>query len=86
MASLPGGRAQAGIDGVGRSPRQKAGSAERVPAYAEAGIKTLNGPITFTPDAGPLIGPAFGLRNAWLLTGSSIGVMEGGGAGSFLAE
>ncbi len=54
----------------------------RVPALAEAGIKTIvNGPITFTPDANPLIGPAFGLTNAWLLTGSSSGVMEGGGAG-----
>ncbi len=60
---------------------------ERVPAFAEAGIKTIvNGPITFTPDANPLIGPAFGARNAWLLTGSSMGVMEGGGAGKFLAE
>ncbi len=60
---------------------------ERVPALAEAGIKTIvNGPITFTPDANPLIGPAFGLPNAWLLTGSSMGVMEGGGAGAFLAH
>lgn len=60
---------------------------ERIPALAEAGIKTIvNGPITFTPDANPLIGPAFGVRNAWLLTGSSMGVMEGGGAGKLLAE
>jgi dimethylglycine dehydrogenase len=59
----------------------------RVPALAEAGIKTVvNGPITFTPDANPLIGPAPRLSNAWLLTGSSMGVMEGGGAGKFLAE
>ena len=60
---------------------------ERVPALAEAGVKTIvNGPITFTPDANPLIGPAFGLDRAWLLTGSSMGVMEGGGAGRFLAD
>ena len=60
---------------------------ERVPAAAEGGIKSIvNGPITFTPDANPLIGPAFNLRNAWLLTGSSMGIMEGGGAGKFLAE
>jgi dimethylglycine dehydrogenase len=60
---------------------------ERLPVLAEAGIKTIvNGPITFTPDANPLIGPAFGLPNAFLLTGSSMGVMEGGGAGKFLAE
>ena len=60
---------------------------ERIPSLATAGIKTVvNGPITFTPDANPLIGPATGLDNAWLLTGSSMGVMEGGGAGSFLAN
>ena len=60
---------------------------ERVPMLADAGIKTIvNGPITFTPDGNPLIGPAFALPNAWLLTGSSMGVMEGGGAGSFLAD
>ena len=59
---------------------------ERVPALAQAGIRTVvNGPITFTPDANPLVGPAFGLDNAWLLAGSSMGVMEGGGAGRFLA-
>ncbi|MDH3464812.1 MAG: FAD-dependent oxidoreductase, partial [Gammaproteobacteria bacterium] len=64
-----------------------AATMERIPVLADAGIKTVvNGPITFTPDAGPLIGPAFGLDNAWLLTGSSMGVMEGGGAGQFLAE
>ena len=60
---------------------------ERVPALARAGVKTVvHGPITFTPDANPLIGPAFGFGNAWLLTGSSMGVMEGGGAGRFLAD
>ena len=59
----------------------------RVPAAGEGGIKRIvNGPITFTPDANPLIGPAFGLDHAWLLTGSSMGVMEGGGAGRMLAE
>ncbi len=60
---------------------------ERIPALETGGIKSvINGPITFTPDANPLIGPAHGLQNAWLLTGSSMGVMEGGGAGWFLAH
>ncbi|MFX0547249.1 GcvT family protein [Roseovarius sp. S1116L3] len=59
----------------------------RVPALGTGGIKSVvNGPITFTPDANPLVGPAHGLANAWLLTGSSMGVMEGGGAGWFLAH
>ena len=59
----------------------------RIPALETAGIRTIvNGPITFSPDANPLIGPAGGMPGAWLLTGSSMGVMEGGGAGWFLAE
>ncbi len=60
---------------------------ERIPVLAEAGIKTIvNGPITFTPDGNTLIGPVYGMRDAWLLTGTSMGVMEGGGAGKLLAE
>lgn len=60
---------------------------ERISALETGGVKSvINGPITFTPDANPLIGPAHGLHNAWLLTGSSMGVMEGGGAGWFLAH
>lgn len=60
---------------------------KRIPALETGGVKSvINGPITFTPDANPLIGPAHGLENAWLLTGSSMGVMEGGGAGWFLAH
>ena len=59
----------------------------RIPALGDGGIKSvINGPITFTPDANPLIGPAHGVDKAWLLTGSSMGVMEGGGAGWFLAH
>ncbi|WYK19483.1 FAD-dependent oxidoreductase [Roseovarius sp. W115] len=59
----------------------------RIPALGEGGVKTvINGPITFSPDANPLIGPAHGVENAWLLTGSSMGVMEGGGAGKFLSH
>ncbi|MBL9074054.1 FAD-dependent oxidoreductase [Tabrizicola sp.] len=59
----------------------------RIPALETGGVKSVvNGPITFTPDANPLIGPAHGLPDAWLLTGSSMGVMEGGGSGWFLAH
>ncbi len=60
---------------------------ERIPALGDGGVKSvINGPITFTPDANPLIGPAHGIEHAWLLTGSSMGIMEGGGAGKFLAH
>ena len=58
----------------------------RIPALAEGGLSSVvNGPITFTPDANPLVGPAPGPGNAWMITGSSMGVMEGGGAGWLLA-
>ncbi len=60
---------------------------ERIPAVSGGGVRNIvHGPITFTPDANPLVGPAFGRPNAWLLTGSSMGVMEGGGCGDFLAR
>ncbi len=58
---------------------RRVGHAARVP-------HPLGAALTFTPDANPLIGLAHGLQNAWLLTRSSMGVMEGGGAGWFLAH
>ncbi len=60
---------------------------ERVPLAAEAGIKTIiNGPITYTPDGLPLIGPADGIDNYFLNCGSSFGITQGGGSGQFAAE
>ncbi|MEE8535371.1 MAG: FAD-dependent oxidoreductase [Kiloniellales bacterium] len=59
----------------------------RIPALASAGIKEIvNGPITFTPDANALIGPAHGLPDFYIMAGTSMGVMEGGGAGKYLAD
>ena len=60
---------------------------ERIPVLGEAGIKTVvHGPISYTPDGQPLIGPAPGLRNAWIAAGSGFGIGEGAGAGKLLAE
>lgn len=59
----------------------------RIPALGEAGIKTVvHGPISYSADGQPLIGPAPGLRNAWLACGSGFGIGEGAGAGRLLAE
>ncbi len=59
----------------------------RVPIFAEAGIKdVINGPIAYTPDGSPMIGPAWGLKNFWLCEGHSFGVTAAGGSGKFLAE
>jgi dimethylglycine dehydrogenase len=60
---------------------------KRVPALEHCGIKTIvNGPISYTPDGSPLIGPAGGARNVWLNEGHSFGVTAAGGAGWQLAE
>ena len=60
---------------------------DRVPLFADAGIKqTVNGPIAYTPDGNPIIGPAWGLRNFWLSEGHSFGITAAGGGGKFLAE
>jgi dimethylglycine dehydrogenase len=60
---------------------------ERVPAFAEVGIKKVyNGAIAYTPDGSPAIGPAPGLKNFWLNEGHSFGVTAAGGAGWQLAE
>ncbi|MGI9523337.1 MAG: GcvT family protein [Hyphomicrobiaceae bacterium] len=59
----------------------------RVPIFAELGIKQVyNGAIAYTPDGGPIVGPAWGLKNFWLNEGHSFGVTAAGGAGWQLAE
>jgi dimethylglycine dehydrogenase len=59
----------------------------RVPALANCGIKDIvNGPIAYTPDGTPLIGPAWGARKLWLNEGHSFGITAAGGSGWQLAE
>ena len=59
----------------------------RIPSCEEAGLKDdFNGPICYTPDGNPLVGPAPGLRNMWLAEGFSFGITAAGGTGYFLAQ
>jgi dimethylglycine dehydrogenase len=59
----------------------------RVPGLERCGIKDIvNGPIAYTPDGSPLIGPAWGVRNVWINEGHSFGITAAGGAGWQLAE
>ena len=59
----------------------------RVPVLEHCGIKDIvNGPISYTPDGSPLIGPAGGAQNLWLNEGHSFGITAAGGAGWQLAE
>ena len=47
----------------------------RMPSCEESGLKDdFNGPICYTPDGNPLVGPAPGLRNMWLAEGFSFGI------------
>ncbi len=62
-------------------------AARRVPALENCGIKDIvNGPISYSPDGSPLIGPAWGLRNVWLNEAHSFGITAAGGSGWQLAE
>ncbi len=59
----------------------------RVPSCEESGLKDdFNGPICYTPDGNPLVGPAPGLRNMWLAEGFSFGITAAGGTGYYLAQ
>ncbi len=61
--------------------------AARVPSFENAGIRdVVNGPIAYTPDGNPMVGPAFGLQNFWISEGHSFGVTAAGGAGWQLAN
>ncbi|MDJ0820572.1 MAG: FAD-dependent oxidoreductase [Paracoccaceae bacterium] len=63
------------------------GAFERMPPLMEAGIKTVvNGPITYTIDGAPLVGPIPGKRNAFCIIGLRAGLGEGGGHGWLLAQ
>ena len=59
----------------------------RVPILGTVGVqKVINGPIPYTPDGNPLIGPAPGLRNFYEACVFSFGIVQAGGAGKVLAE
>ncbi len=59
----------------------------RVPILAGAGIsRVINGPIPYTPDGNPLIGPMPGVTNAFEACVFTFGIAQAGGAGKVLAE
>jgi dimethylglycine dehydrogenase len=63
------------------------GAFARMPALMEVGIHTVvNGPITYTIDGAPLVGPIPNKRNAFCIIGLRAGLGEGGGHGWLLAQ
>jgi len=60
---------------------------DRLPAFGEVGIKTINnGPMCWTPDGLPLLGPVGKEAGLWLASGFNIGIGKGGGSAEFLAQ
>ncbi len=75
------------IDDLDRISKWLERAIERMPIFGEVGIRRIiNGAIPHTPDGGPLLGPAAGLRNFWHCCGTSFGIAQGGGSGKYLAQ
>ena len=59
----------------------------RVPILGTAGVqRVINGPIPYSPDGNPYIGPAHGLKNFYQCCCFSFGIAQSGGAGKTIAE
>ncbi|WP_340108398.1 FAD-dependent oxidoreductase [Pikeienuella sp. HZG-20] len=59
----------------------------RIPSSETLGLKDdFNGPICYTPDGNPLVGPAPGVENFWFAEGFSFGITAAGGTGHYLAQ
>lgn len=60
---------------------------KRVPLLGSVGVtNVINGPIPYTPDGNPLVGPMPGVPNAFEACVFTFGIVQGGGAGKILAE
>ena len=59
----------------------------RVPILGTGGVmRVVNGPIPYTPDGNPLIGPMPGVPNAYEACVFTFGIVQSGGAGKVMAE
>jgi dimethylglycine dehydrogenase len=69
-----------------RIERNLAQAMERVPVLAQVGIKrVINGPMIFSPDLNPLIGPYPGVPNYWCACGVMTGFSQSAAIGMVLA-
>lgn len=60
---------------------------ERMPILGTVGVqRVINGPIPYTPDGFPYVGPAFNMPNFFHMNGFSFGICQSGGAGKAIAE
>jgi dimethylglycine dehydrogenase len=74
-------------DDLQRMEANIARAVEAMPCLETAGIKRIiNGPMIFSPDLGPLLGPYPGLKNYFCACGVMSGFNQGGGIGKVIAE
>lgn len=74
-------------DDLGRLETYIEAACARVPALARAGVRrVVNGPIPYSPDGNPYLGPAHGLRGFFHANTFSFGIAQAGGTGKALAE
>ena len=72
---------------LGRIEQEYISMIHRIPSTENCGLKDdFNGPICYTPDGNPLIGPAPGVDNFWFAEGFSFGITAAGGAGHYLSQ
>ncbi|MEQ9259165.1 MAG: FAD-dependent oxidoreductase [Roseovarius sp.] len=73
-------------DALERIERNLAQACEAVPCLGSAGIKrVINGPMIFSPDLAPLIGPYPGKANYWTACGVMTGFSQSAAIGMVLA-
>lgn len=74
-------------DDLGRMEENFARAVAAMPCLGTAGIKrVINGPMIFSPDLSPLLGPYPGLANYICACGVMTGFNQGGGIGRVIAE
>ncbi|CAO2592957.1 Dimethylglycine dehydrogenase, mitochondrial [Lemmus lemmus] len=60
---------------------------EMIPVLKKADIiNIVNGPITYSPDILPMVGPHQGVRNYWVAIGFGYGIIHAGGVGKYLSD
>lgn len=60
---------------------------ERMPILGTVGVqRVINGPIPYSPDGLPYVGPAFNMPNFFHMNAFSFGICQSGGAGKVIAE
>ncbi|XP_018427423.1 PREDICTED: dimethylglycine dehydrogenase, mitochondrial [Nanorana parkeri] len=60
---------------------------DMVPVLRNADIiNIVSGPITYSPDILPMVGPHQGVRNYWVAVGFGYGIIHAGGIGKFLSD